>query len=330
MIKENLKNNKGITLVALIITIIVLLILAMVTIKAIKDDSLIVEVEAAKKEYQAGQEKEELVLLQNEWELAKQFPGKTYASFMQDKLGDMEKVANVQVAEDGALIVTMQSGNKFKLEENKEVEIIDSDEGEDVTTLSELERYIYGVDGEGRDVSEIVNGTTFIQDSTDLTSTIHNKMEFLYVELNSDSTFTVYLKCNGSTYSFDMTADQVTIKDSLVLVTGDIAPYELAYYILGPATGYVNQEGIVGFLIMSEENDDYRLSDEIFDWDTDTFKQDPADPTSTIHEDIEVVDMKAGQMQIEYKEKTYYIIMKSAGNGTGTVTLFGALLEQEL
>ncbi len=60
MMKENL--NKGITLVALIITIIVLLILAAVAISAIKGDGIISHAKNAKTQYEDAQKKEQDML----------------------------------------------------------------------------------------------------------------------------------------------------------------------------------------------------------------------------------------------------------------------------
>ena len=57
-----LKENKGITLVALIITIIILLILAAVTIMSITGDGIISKSRQAKTDYEKGKEQEEVLL----------------------------------------------------------------------------------------------------------------------------------------------------------------------------------------------------------------------------------------------------------------------------
>ena len=56
--KQKLKNNKGITLVALVITIIVLLILAMVSIRIVMDEGLISKVKDATAQHTIAAEKE--------------------------------------------------------------------------------------------------------------------------------------------------------------------------------------------------------------------------------------------------------------------------------
>ena len=60
------KNEKGITLVALIITIIVLLILAVVSIRAIKDGGILSKTQVAQKVYSESEEKEKIQLAINQ------------------------------------------------------------------------------------------------------------------------------------------------------------------------------------------------------------------------------------------------------------------------
>ncbi len=57
-----MKAEKGITLVALVITIIVLLILAMVAIKIVLDSAIINHAENARNDYQAAQVEEETAI----------------------------------------------------------------------------------------------------------------------------------------------------------------------------------------------------------------------------------------------------------------------------
>ena len=59
---ENLRRNKGITLVALVITIIILLILAGISIQAITNTGLFVNAKKAKEKSMEGQLKEEITL----------------------------------------------------------------------------------------------------------------------------------------------------------------------------------------------------------------------------------------------------------------------------
>lgn len=67
--KEKLKNNKGITLVALVITIIVLLILAMVSIKIVIDGGLIKKAKDATDTHTIGAEKEAIAIGYSEYQI---------------------------------------------------------------------------------------------------------------------------------------------------------------------------------------------------------------------------------------------------------------------
>ena len=60
------KNEKGITLVALIITIIVLLVLAIVSIRAIKDGGILSKTQTSQKVYSESEEKEKIQLAINQ------------------------------------------------------------------------------------------------------------------------------------------------------------------------------------------------------------------------------------------------------------------------
>lgn len=71
-IVKSIKKQKGITLVALVITIIVLILLAVVSINIMKNTGLIEKAELAKEEHRASAIQEQLDLLKNEQEIAKQ------------------------------------------------------------------------------------------------------------------------------------------------------------------------------------------------------------------------------------------------------------------
>ena len=83
--KAKLKQTKGITLIALIITIIVLLILATVSIRLIMNNGIIGKAESAVKTYSEAEEDEKEQLLQQEYEMAK-FEGKTPVTYGEYKI----------------------------------------------------------------------------------------------------------------------------------------------------------------------------------------------------------------------------------------------------
>ena len=69
-----IKEEKGITLIALIVTIIVLLILAMVSVNLILRDNLILKAQSAKEEYESAAQKEARALDEFEAEVNKHIP----------------------------------------------------------------------------------------------------------------------------------------------------------------------------------------------------------------------------------------------------------------
>ena len=75
MNKQNIKNSKGITLVALIITIVVLLILAIVSIGAVKDSGIIAHAQNAVTDYNAKQKEENELLQDYVSEIESNLPG---------------------------------------------------------------------------------------------------------------------------------------------------------------------------------------------------------------------------------------------------------------
>ena len=69
--KQKFKNNKGITLVALVITIIVLLILAMVSIRIVIDGGLIAKASDATKQHKIAKEIEDIDLRYKRYQIEK-------------------------------------------------------------------------------------------------------------------------------------------------------------------------------------------------------------------------------------------------------------------
>ena len=102
------KAQKGITLVALIITIIVLLILAMVTINAVMDDGIIKHAKHATNKHEEEQSKEKVALALNEWKIVKYTQSDTnLGDFLTGKFGE----ENVKQNEAGTYTVTVDKYN---------------------------------------------------------------------------------------------------------------------------------------------------------------------------------------------------------------------------
>ena len=95
-------TQRGITLVALVITIIILLILAMVSIKIVLDGGLITKASKATDTHTIGAEKEAIQLAYNTYQIAK-IQDKDYT--MQKALDEQKANATATDIEDGWLII---------------------------------------------------------------------------------------------------------------------------------------------------------------------------------------------------------------------------------
>ena len=125
------KLEKGITLIALIITIVVLLILAVVSIGAIKNSKIITHSQNAADEYIVAQEKEQLQLAVMEWQLQKNIQGdtKTFKATIEEAL--IGKGAEVGQAdnENGPLTVTFtKTKHVYKLAKDGTITVVGSSE----------------------------------------------------------------------------------------------------------------------------------------------------------------------------------------------------------
>ena len=107
-------NNLGITLIALIITIVVLLILAVVAIRAVQGDGIISHAKNAQTSYNDAQDKEQIQLALNEWEIVGATMSKTFAEFMAEKFGADKVTAN---GED-EVTVTLENGHQYKVKKD--------------------------------------------------------------------------------------------------------------------------------------------------------------------------------------------------------------------
>ena len=111
-----LNSQKGITLVALIITIIVLLILAIVSIRLVMNGGIIDKSKSAVDKYSQEEVQEQIKLAYSEWQMG-QYTGetRTAAEFMQAKLNSIYgtgAVTNVTETE-GVFTVTFADGKEY-------------------------------------------------------------------------------------------------------------------------------------------------------------------------------------------------------------------------
>ena len=116
--KNNLREQRAITLVALIITIIVLLILAMVSIRLVMNGGIIGKAESGTQAYSESEIQEQIKLAYNEWQTAR-WDGTAgdAKDFMKNRLKSTYNLQDNQISvdeESGTFTVTMTIDNKEK------------------------------------------------------------------------------------------------------------------------------------------------------------------------------------------------------------------------
>lgn len=122
--KGKLKQTKGITLIALIITIIILLILAVVSIRLVVNNGILGKAEHAVNKYQEEEIEEQIKLAYAEWQTA-QSTGetRTAAEFMQAKLREILSDNKLTVTEDNGKFTVILS-DETEYEYNKSTGVV--------------------------------------------------------------------------------------------------------------------------------------------------------------------------------------------------------------
>ena len=114
--KEKFKNNKGITLVALVITIIVLLILAMVSIKIAIDGGLIGKSNEAVTIHEEAKTKESVQLAVAQCYMTKEgLTAENLKKALKENGIEESKIGNIDIASGKVTI----DGKEYELEEKK-------------------------------------------------------------------------------------------------------------------------------------------------------------------------------------------------------------------
>ena len=161
-----MKKQKGITLIALIITIVLLLILAVVVIGAVRDGNVIRYAQNAEESYTVEQEKEKISVALSEWAIQKYTQGgKTFAEYMQGKIEGATVTAN----EDGTITVAFKN-NTYKvkedgtiiqenLNEEPEIELPKTEDPEEIELPEGLSVAETKPEGWSENVTAITDGT---------------------------------------------------------------------------------------------------------------------------------------------------------------------------
>ena len=114
-------KEKGITLIALVITIIVMLILATVTINLVINDDLIGYAMNAKSETIKEQEKETIELALAKWGMLK---NQNFVEFFKSKFG----ATNVAEIDENTTTVTIEkTRNKYRVSKNGNIEYVNGE-----------------------------------------------------------------------------------------------------------------------------------------------------------------------------------------------------------
>lgn len=130
------KENRGITLIALVITIIVLLILVAVSIATLTgENGILTQAENAKKSDKRGEIQDEFALIANEWIIDKNTNSKTLGEFLDEKLKE-GKITNVEDNGNGTYTIK-SNGYQTIINQNGEIDDLFNPEEWDKTATSE-------------------------------------------------------------------------------------------------------------------------------------------------------------------------------------------------
>jgi len=126
--RRALRKEKGITLVALVITIVILIILAAVSINVIIEGGLIQRAKNSSEVYTKAELKEELDLILSELAASEEYKGKVPLDAFLDKLveeGKLETKENVEIDEEGNTKFTTTEGLKVTVITDREGNVIE-------------------------------------------------------------------------------------------------------------------------------------------------------------------------------------------------------------
>ncbi len=194
-IKHHTYNNKGITLIALIITIVILLILAVVTINAVQGDGIIGYAKRAKETYQEEQDKENIKLALSEYKMENYADNikKSLDQYLEEK----DWCSSAKQNDDESIDVTTKEGRMYKIDKdgnieeltgiglNKEQILLELADEASTTTLTAT---LNGIEGEIK---------WSIEEDVKTVSTGTNESSIVTINITSGNTITVTAKALG-------------------------------------------------------------------------------------------------------------------------------------
>jgi len=184
------KAQKGITLIALIITIVVLLILATVAISSITNDGILDKAQDAASTYEIAQEKEKLQMAALERFLTNSTGNLT----LENQLASIYGEENVQLNADNSVTVTTESGNKYIVTEDGNATLLDG-------SVQEPEAAIISVSLDKTEITKEINHGETATES--ITATLNNASGTL-TWLSSDTDVAEIVTTEGNTRTIEI------------------------------------------------------------------------------------------------------------------------------
>ena len=174
--KNKLKEMKGITLIALVITIIVLLILAGVSIATLTgENGILTQATNAKNKTKEAEADEIFKLIANEWKIEKA-KGTSLDAFLEEK----EEEYGITATADGEDYILEYNGEKIKIDSNGNLTKVS---GEEAVTL---EAGLYAEDGTMVASWDELTNTYGLDIETDYTTSTYNTGNSMYYVLNNN------------------------------------------------------------------------------------------------------------------------------------------------
>ena len=203
---ENLRRNKGITIVALVITIIILLILAGISIQAINNTGLFANAKKAKEKSIEGQLKEEISLAIQSIQTEEIYKGNSVT--LETLAGGQleEALTDITAELDGDEINGEYKNYEYTIDSNLKVTINGEVSGAKITGTAEVQTSGYVFEGSTVDVKVTAN-------VTEGTITGIVAPEGAILKTDTSTTEKVYTVSKSGTYIFKVTTDSGKTKN---------------------------------------------------------------------------------------------------------------------
>ena len=191
--KRKLKNNKGITLIALVVTIVVLLILAGVSISMLTgENGIITQAQQSKLQTEIGKEKEYITLSVSAVKGDKISRGDTSeitSGELQNEINNYTDEATVTGS--GTLTVTYESGRSYEVDQDGNIE------QKEELTPEEAKKIVYATGCEDGLIIETADGTVYYKEE-------FQKTGFQQIEITDEKIITTNgIKEAGENYFVD-------------------------------------------------------------------------------------------------------------------------------